>query len=44
VSKAELAGRLGYNDRFVFQRRLRKALALCPEAERDFPEVVKFFA
>ena len=42
--KAELAQRLGYNDRFVFQRRLRKALALYPEAEREFPEVVKLFA
>lgn len=44
TTQSELARRLGYNDRFVFQRRLRKALAACPEAQRDFPEVVEFFA
>ena len=42
-TQTELAHQLGYNDRFVFQRRLRKALSLCSEAERDFPEVFKFF-
>ena len=43
-TQSELARQLGYNDRFVFQRRLRKALALCPEAARDFPEVARFFS
>ena len=43
MTKSELAERLGYNDRFVFQRRLRKALALCPEANEEFPDVVRFF-
>lgn len=42
-NKSELAQQLGYNDRFVFQRRLRKALEICPEAEQDFPEVAKLF-
>lgn len=42
-TQTELAQKLGYNDRFVFQRRLRKALELCPEAKDEFPEVVKFF-
>ena len=44
ITKSELAGQLGYNDRFVFQRRLRKALALYPEANEEFPDVVRFFA
>ena len=43
-TKSDLAERLGYNDRFVFQRRLRKALALYPEANEEFPDVVRFFS
>lgn len=44
ITKSELSGLLGYNDRFVFQRRLRKALALFPESKEEFPDVVKLFA
>ncbi len=43
ITKSELAMLLGYNDRFVFQRRMKRALEAYPAAETDFPEVVKLF-
>ncbi len=44
IKKAELAQQLGYNDRFIFLRRIRKALELCPEAKEEFPQVAKIFS
>lgn len=43
ITKSELATLLGYNDRFVFQRRIKRALESYPAAETDFPEVAKLF-
>ncbi len=44
IKKSELAQQLGYNDRFIFLRRIRKALKLCPEAKEEFPQVAKIFS
>ena len=44
IKKAELAQQLGYNDRFIFLRRIHKALELCPEAQDEFPQVAKIFS
>lgn len=43
ITKSELAIQLGYHDRFVFQRRIRRALEEYPDAEKAFPEVAKLF-
>lgn len=41
--KTELAAMLGYNDRFVFMRRLKKAMATCKAELDSFPLLSKIF-
>ncbi|MBR4613142.1 MAG: sigma-54-dependent Fis family transcriptional regulator [Kiritimatiellae bacterium] len=43
ITQIKLADRLGYHDRYVFQRRLRKAFEIYPEAKDEFPDVAKLF-
>ena len=38
TKKADLAMRLGYNDRFVFARRIRKCLTSYPQLWKEFPK------
>lgn len=43
ITKSELARLLGYNDRFIFQRRIRRAIKVYPKAAAEFPEVVNLW-
>lgn len=38
LTKTDLARRLGYNDRFVFARRIRKCLTAYPELTKEYPK------
>lgn len=40
-TQADLARRLGYNDRFIFARRIRNCLSAYPTTKRDFPGVAE---
>ncbi len=42
-TKSKLAAFLGYNDRFTFQRRLRRDFDSYPELVHEFPEVAELF-
>lgn len=44
MTKSDLARRLGYNDRFVFARRIRKCLAAYPELTNEFPKTREMMA
>lgn len=44
LTKTDLARRLGYNDRFVFARRIRKCLAAYPELTNEFPKTAEMMA
>ena len=41
IAKKELAERLGYNDRYTFDRRIRKNMANYPELRSEFPGVAE---
>lgn len=41
TTKTDLARRLGYNDRFVFSRRIRKCLAAYPGMKGEFPKTAE---
>lgn len=44
LTKADLARRLGYNDRFVFVRRIKKCLAAYPDSTIEFPKTREMMA
>jgi len=43
-TKTDLARRLGYNDRFVFARRIRKCLAAYPALTAEYPRTMEMTA
>ena len=43
-TKTDLARRLGYNDRFVFTRRIRKCIAAYPASTSEFPRTMELMA
>jgi len=44
TTKTDLARRLGYNDRFVFARRIRKCIAAYPASTFEFPRTIEMMA
>ncbi|MFW6151959.1 MAG: sigma-54-dependent transcriptional regulator [Verrucomicrobiota bacterium] len=43
TTKRKLAAQLGYNDRFTFSRRLKRALSTFPALSEEFPSVSEIF-